>query len=186
VIREWRRHTVHVDDPLTKECRVVRTRGCGHREQRVAVIARRERDDLLLPGATALHPELPRELERRFDGLGPAREEVDVVQIAGRERGELGCERLGGPRCECCAREIGNACRLLADCVRDLAHAVADVRDEGTARSVEVPLTLVVPQVAPFPPDDLGKIPIELPVEDVTVGIAMRGSDRAVPGGEER
>jgi hypothetical protein len=63
---------------------------------------------------------------------------------------------------------------------------VADVRDEGTARSVEVPLTLVVPQVATFPPDDLGKIPIELPVEDVTVGIAMRGSDRAVPGGEER
>jgi hypothetical protein len=63
---------------------------------------------------------------------------------------------------------------------------VADVRDEGTSRSVEVPLTLLVIQVTAFPPDDLGKIPGELPVEDVTIRIAMRGSDRAVPGGEER
>jgi hypothetical protein len=63
---------------------------------------------------------------------------------------------------------------------------VADVRDEGASRTVEVPLTLLIEQVTAFSPDDLGKIPSELPVEDVTIRIAMRGSDRTVPGGEDR
>jgi hypothetical protein len=63
---------------------------------------------------------------------------------------------------------------------------VTDVRDEGTSRSIEIPLTLLVEQIAPFAPDDLGKIPGQLPVEDVAIRVAMRGSDRAVPGGEDR
>jgi hypothetical protein len=62
---------------------------------------------------------------------------------------------------------------------------VSDVRDKGAARAVEVLSTLVIPQIAPFTPDDLGEIPGELPVEDVPVGIAMRGSDRTIPGGED-
>jgi hypothetical protein len=62
---------------------------------------------------------------------------------------------------------------------------MADVCDEGASGSVEVPLTLVVPQVAPFSPYDLGEFPGELSVEDVTLWVSMRGSDRAIPGGEE-
>jgi hypothetical protein len=60
-----------------------------------------------------------------------------------------------------------------------------DIRDEGTAGAIEVLSTLVIPQIAAFSPDDLREIPSELPVEDVTIRIAMRGSDRSVPGGEE-
>jgi hypothetical protein len=62
---------------------------------------------------------------------------------------------------------------------------VSDIRDERPARAIEVLSTLVVPQIAAFAPDDLREIPSELPVEDVTIGIAMRGSDRSVPGGED-
>jgi hypothetical protein len=62
---------------------------------------------------------------------------------------------------------------------------VSDIRDERPARAIEVLSTLVVPQIAAFAPDDLREIPCELPVEDVTIGIAMRGSDRSVPGGED-
>jgi hypothetical protein len=150
------------------------------------VVAWRERDDVLFLRATTFYPVLPRELERGLDGFGAAREEVDVVEIARGERGELGRELLGRPGGECCSGEIRDAPGLLADRGRDLAYPVANVRDEGTSRTVEIPLTLLVPEIAAFSPDDLGKIPGELPVEDVTIRIAMRGSDRAVPGGEER
>ena len=108
-----------------------------------------------------------------------------MVQITGGERGELGRKRFGRRGSEGRARQIGNARRLLADRGRDLANSVADVGDEGTSGSVEILSALVVPQVAPFSPDDLGEFPGELPVEDVTVRIAMRRGDRAVPGGED-
>ena len=106
-----------------------------------------------------------------------------MVQIGRCQCGELGRECLRGTGGERRAGQVGDARCLLADRVCDLANSVADVRDERPSVSVEIPLTLVIPQVAPLPPNDLREIPGELPVEDVTVRIAMRGSDRAVPAG---
>jgi hypothetical protein len=56
-----------------------------------------------------------------------------VIEIAGGERGELRRERLGRRRGECGTGQIRDARRLLADGLRDLANAVADVGDEGAS-----------------------------------------------------
>jgi hypothetical protein len=150
------------------------------------VVAGRERNDVLLFGPPALDPVLACELERRFDSLGAAREEVDVVEISRDERGQLGREGFGRSGSEGRSGQIRDARRLLTNGIRDLPHAVSHVRDERSARSIEIPLTLAVPEVAPFPPHDLGEIPGELAVEDVTFRVAMRGSDLAGSWGGRR
>jgi len=62
---------------------------------------------------------------------------------------------------------------------------VADVGDESAAASIEIPAAAFVPQIAPFPANDRGKIAGELPIENVALGVAMRSSDRTIPEGED-
>jgi hypothetical protein len=44
------------------------------------VIGGEQRDDLVLGRLAGFHPVLPSQLERGFDGLGAAGEEVDLLQ----------------------------------------------------------------------------------------------------------
>ena len=93
--------TDHVHQPVAEQPLVVPPRGGREREQRVAVIGGRERDDAMFRRPAALHPVLPGELERRLDRLRAAREEVDLIEIAGQRRRELGgqlLDRGGGER----------------------------------------------------------------------------------------
>ncbi|MEP7085930.1 MAG: hypothetical protein ABI884_01235 [Gemmatimonadota bacterium] len=60
-----------------------------------------------------------------------------------------------------------------------------DVRDKGSTASIEISTAGFIPQVAPFAPNDLGEIAGQLPVEDVAVWIAMRGSDLRFLGGRK-
>ena len=86
-----------VHQPLTVEGPVVLPRRCREGEQRVAVIGGGERDDRVLPGEPSLHPVLPRQLQRRFDGFRPGREEVELVEVPGERGRELrrqGLDRL--------------------------------------------------------------------------------------------
>ena len=103
-----------------------------------------------LPAALAAGTvELPRELPGRLDRLGAAGDEEDAVQVAGRERGDLGREldrarvRVGPVRVERELAHLGR--RRLADL---LAVRVADLDREQARERVEVALPVDVLEVA--------------------------------------
>src|SRR5207249_4891070 len=155
-----RSDAMHVHQPLPEHRLVVLARRRGEREQRVAVIGRSERDDLVLLRPAALHPVLPRQLERGFHRLGAAREEIQLVEVAGERRGELGSELLHRCVREGGGRQIAELPRLLRHGIRDLAVRVAEVGDVRAAHGVEVALAVfVVRPPAPPPRSQTAAIP---------------------------
>ena len=100
--------------------------------------------DLLLAAGDVV---LPGELPRRLDRLGAAGDEEDAVQVAGRERGELGGEL---DRLRMRVRPVGverQLAHLLERRLPDLlAVAVADVDREQPGQRVEIALAVRVPR----------------------------------------
>ena len=135
------------------------------------MIARRERDDLVLRRTTRLGPVLTGELQGRLHRFGAAREEVQLVEIAGERGRQLRRELLGRLMRERAAAEVGDLARLARQRVRDLGHAVADVHDEGAAAGVEVAPAPIVVEVAALRPHDPREAARQLPIEDVTLGV---------------
>jgi hypothetical protein len=123
-----------------------------------AVIAALERDDLVLAGLAARHPVVPRDLHRALVGLGAADGEHGDVEIARRERGELGGE-LGGRPIRELARGgvVGQTHRLLGDRLGDLTAPVADVHDGEASERVHELLAALGPH-----PHALGAIDDQL------------------------
>ena len=92
---------------------------------------------------------LPRELPRRLDRLGAARDEEDAVEVAGRERRDL---RRELDRARVRVRPVrveGQLPHLLKGRLTDLlAVAVAEVDGEQSRQRVEVALAVDVLEVA--------------------------------------
>ena len=102
-----------------------------------------------LRGAFAHGEVLARELPRRLDGLGAARDEEDAVEVAGGQRGDLARKldrarvRVGPVRVE------GQLTHLLERRLADLlAVSVAEVDREEPGECVEVALAVDVLEVA--------------------------------------
>jgi hypothetical protein len=102
-----------------------------------------------LGGAVAHGEILARELPRRLDRLGAARDEEDAVEVAGRKRRDLRCEldrarvRVGPVRVE------GQFPHLLERRLADLlAEAVAEVDGEEPGERVEIALAVRVLEIA--------------------------------------
>src|SRR6184192_3470194 len=165
---------MHVHKPLPEHCLVVLARRRGEREQRVAVIGGSERDDLVFLRPAALHPVLPRQLERGFHRLGAAREEIQLVEVAGEGRGELGSELLHRRVREGGGGEIAELPRLLRHGIRDLAVRVAEVGDVRAAHGVEVALAVFVDEPAPFTAHDAREGAPQLAVKHMALGIPVR------------
>src|SRR2546430_1270358 len=164
---------VHVHQPLAERRPVLLARGGGERQQRVPMIGGRERDDLVLLGSPPLYPVLPGQLHRRFQRLGAARQEVQLVEVAGQGGGELLSQLLDRAVGEGRPREIAELPRLLRHGVRDVGVRVAEVGDVGAADSVEGALATLVDKPAPLAPHDAWESAPQLAVEDVAVGIAV-------------
>ena len=146
-------------------------------EQCVAVIGRRERNDLPLGRAPALDPVLPRELERRLDRLRAAAERVDQVEVLPASAAAISArqllDRLVGERR---AVQVADPAGLLGHRGRDLRHPMAKVGHEGAPRAVQIAPALGVEQPAALPAHDAGIAAIQLAVEDVgPVGIQIHG-----------
>ncbi len=164
-IRIGRRDAVHVHEP-----------GPEHRlEQGAAVVARRQGDDPVLGGSSALDPILPRELQRRLDGLRSTTEEVELGEIARQRLGNLGGELLDRAVREHRAREVAELPRLLGDCLGDFWIGVTQVGDVGAPDRIKVALAAVVDQPAPLAAHDPGVLVPELPVENVALGVMVGG-----------
>ena len=186
-VRVGRGDAHHIHQPRVEVRAIVLPRGGGEREQRVAVIAGGEAQDLALGRLAELHPILARQLERGLHRLRSAGEEEDLVEIAGRERsdprGHL-LHRTGG---EGGAVHVGDLSRLRRERIRDLGHAVPAVRDHGAAARIDVALSRFVDEPAAFAAHDARIVAPQLAVEDGAVGIAERRNERlAVRGASLR
>ena len=182
-----RRDAVHIHQPRAEHRLVLLPRGRRQREQRAPVVARRERDDLVLAGPLPLHPILSRQLQRRLDRLRTAREEVELRDVTGQRRGELGGELLGGAVGEHGAREIPELPGLLGDGVGDLGVGVAQVGHIGAPDGVQVALAALVHEPAALAAHDARVHMPELPVEDVAVWVGVGHETKAtMRGGTER
>ena len=168
-----RRDPMDVDQPVPEHGPVVLARRCGEGQQRVPVIGRGERDDLVLCGLSRIHPVLARQLQRRFHRLGAARQEVQLVEVAGESGGELSGQLLDGAVREGRAREIAELPRLLRHGVGDVGVRVAEVGDVGAADGVEIALAAVVDEPAPLAAHDAGEGTPQLAVENVSIGIPV-------------
>ena len=153
---------------------MVRRRACdrlvpaGRRQQvggdRVVVALRRRAGVRAQPLLSAREVVLARELPRRLDGLRAAGDEERAVQVAGRQRRDLGRE-LDRPRVRVrpvrVERQLAHLLeRRLADL---LAEAVADVDGEETGERVEVALAVGVLEVAPVAAHDHGDVAVAVP-----------------------
>ncbi len=170
-----RRDPMDVDQPLTVVGLVVLPRRRGERQQRVAVIGGRERDHLVLRRLAGLNPVLAGQLQRGLDRLGAAAQEVELVQLRGKQRRQFVGERLHRLVGEGGAIDIGNLGGLVRHRLADFADPMAEVGDERPAGAVEVPVALGVDQPAPLATGDKRKAPGELPVEDMRIGILVGG-----------
>src|SRR5204863_46141 len=120
-----------------------------------------------------LHPVLARQLQRRFHSLGPARQEVQLVEVAGQGAGELLRQLLDRAMGERRPREVAELARLLGHRARDLGVRVAEVRDIRPPDRVEVAFAVLVDEPAPLAPHDAREGAPQLAVKDVAVGIAV-------------
>src|SRR5690606_22062806 len=108
------------------------------RAQRVAVIALPARDEMPAGWLPDLDEILPRQLQRGFDGLRTARDEVDVIQIARRAgRKEIG-QVFADLRREEGRMRVRQLFQLLAGGGDDFGMTVAEAGDGGAAGSIDI------------------------------------------------
>src|SRR5690606_14657423 len=131
-----------------------------------AVIALFAGDEMAPSGLAALEIILPRELHRRLVGLGAARDEIDVAEIAGGAGDQMLGQRLGRLVCEEACVGIGQTVELRLDRVYHSPLAVAQTRNGGAARSVEITLAGAVDDEGPVAADRHGQVAAGLTVKD--------------------
>jgi hypothetical protein len=136
--------------------RLAQRRDAGRRERahRGAVVRGLACDDLRLVRVARELVVLADELEGGLDRLAAARREEHAVEVARGEpcdaRGELDRGRMRvGPR-----REEAELAGLVGTGLGHLGATVADVHAEQRAQAVEVPVAVLVPDVAPVALDD--------------------------------
>ena len=133
--------------------------GDGERAHRRAVVGIAARDRLVSPREAAIALVRLRHLERRFDRLGTARHEEGARPLARRRdfRQPLREHRARHIR----EREGRNKVDLLQlrdHRLDDLAAPVADIDAEEPGEAVDVLVAVRVPDVAPLPAHDDGRV----------------------------
>src|SRR5438034_4784419 len=146
------------------------------REQRVAVIRRRGRNELLLRRLPQLGLVLPRELERRFDRVRSARERIHFVEISRSELHELCGELFDGRVRERHPAHVRELPGLCGHRVGDLGYSVDQVAHERTATRVEVRGARVIVDPRACAVRDARVFPAELAEEDGRLGIVGQPS----------
>ncbi len=116
----------------------------GERSQGVAVIALTPGDDATALRLADLDKILARHLERRFDRLRTAADEIDVIEpgrrVLDQPVGEALC-RVGGEKG---GMRVSQPVQLIVQRSQDIRMAVAKARDGGPAGSVEIALAVGV------------------------------------------
>ena len=169
MVRSW--NPVNVHQPLAIVRLVVIAGRSGQRQERIAVVGRGESNDLVLGRAAALDPVLPSELEGGLDRLGTAAQEVELVERRRDESGEFVGQVLdhlageGGPV------DVGDLGGLVGHRLADFGHTVADADYESAAGTIEVPAAVSGMEPATLPMGYQRKIPRQLAVEDVRIGV---------------
>lgn len=126
----------HGEDARHQGCVVLAVDGLGarhgHRAERAPVVAALHDDDVLLLGR------VPRQLDRRLDGLGPGIPEEERVETRVRHQGEQVLDQfeVGPLECDVDLR-VHHLGRLRLCRLRDRRVAVAQVRDPDAAREVQ-------------------------------------------------
>ena len=141
----------------------------GERPRRSTVVAALERDDLVLGGLARGEPVVAGHLHGALVGLGPAHGEERVVEIARRQRGELGRQLRRRPVRELARRRVvGEAHGLLGDGLGDLPPSVANVHHGEARKAIEELLAALGPD-----PDALGPLDHELFVGEPGVVLGL-------------
>src|SRR5579872_713562 len=112
---------------------------------------------------------LARELQRRFDRLGSAAQEIGLRDSGRRFRDERVCQRLRRHVRERRAVDVRERRGLYADSVPDLAHAVADVGDHRAATRIQITLAVFIEEIHALATHDERRRALQLAIENVTV-----------------
>ena len=119
------------------------------RSKRVAVITLLTRHDFLTLGLSDLQIVLARQFDCGLDCLGPARDKVDAVQIARRQRNKLVSQAFGGVRGEEPSVRKSHLAQLFLNGGFDVRVAVTEARDRRIP-TIQVTFSRGVDQVDAF------------------------------------
>ncbi|CAM2156543.1 hypothetical protein PT2222_30015 [Paraburkholderia tropica] len=139
-IRVARAHVMRFDQDRQERLASPCVAADRQRAERIAVIALAARDEMTARQLALLHEELARELERGLDRLGPARDEIDVIEPFGRVRDQVIGELLGGVGREERSVRVRQLLRLALDRVDHALVAVTEARHGRAAARVDIAL----------------------------------------------
>ncbi len=136
------------------------------RAERVAVIALAARDDVAALRLALLDKVLPRHLQRRLDRLRAAADEVGVADAGRRVGHQPVGQRLGGVRGEEAGMRVSELVELRMQRGLHVGMAMAEARDRGAARSIDVAAALGVDQLDALAADRGRITGVDLPMQD--------------------
>jgi len=161
-----RRDVAHVDQQRRELAAAPLVAADRERAQRVAVVALAPRDEVGALLLADLDEVLARELQRRFDRLGTAGNEIDLVQPLRRMRDEVLGQRLGHVRREEAGVGVGELVDLLVHRSQHVGMRMAQAGDGGAAAGVEVTLAVGIDDVHALRRDCPRRHVRELPMDD--------------------